>query len=376
MATLTWRDVATPQVRAPDLTDSVDAITQGIAGLGKSVQAIADAPAQREQAQLAQELLITQSRGKLLDGVEQRSRTRIKEEEAAREKAALKEFGAAQSILEAQARETALKGKSYDDFLKSEAYLKLSPDAQAYGAAHLSDAFWKGDEARISRQQQAAQEARMRESLAIQRRESNARMSALERARKKDEDDAAKARGVTSSDPETNRALTAFRNMTLQQLHEATGFRYEDKSLAELAKGAGIEDYSEYLESFNLLNKERTAHGRPALPEGVMKRVLAGQSGKNSFPFSWINEVDQDVIGRNLRLEADTFDAALKQEALLRQMENTVAAGGTLTDPSIQALLTQRAENPARVAVPGKPGVSMPARAAAPTGFQIPLRSY
>jgi len=223
MATLTWQDVA-GQVRAPDLNGSALLISRGVDQLAAAAQE----PERIRQAQIDREmkglLLQSEMAGRTDDMLDKRDTKRT----AAAEKADMKEFGAAQSTLEAMSRSAGLKGSSYDDVLKSDAYMGLSPGARAYASAHLSDAWTRGDEARLAKIEGDQDEARAqanfnrsfaqseqhhRDSEARQTREFNRREKLFEeeyRAKRE-------AEGFISNDPKTNIAWRERSKQTASQ---------------------------------------------------------------------------------------------------------------------------------------------------------------
>lgn len=211
MATLTWQDVA-GRVAAPDFNDASAMITEGINTLGGAVRDLGSAPDQRRKAELAKKaLLIGAEAGIVQDGAKQMDAlgNRIKLDKKEKD---MSEFGAAQSILEAGARDAAMGGKSFEDFIKSnETYLKLGEGAKSYGAQHLSDAFGQGltfkeqqeDNARQERhfqQQFAQQERQFRASEARANRQMNLQAQALGKAEQRERE----AAGLISKDAQTN----------------------------------------------------------------------------------------------------------------------------------------------------------------------------
>ena len=351
---LTWQDVA-GVVPAPDFTDASKLITSGIAGLGEGVRALGEAPEKRRQEDLAKQLLIAEMQQKGAADQASVASTLGKEFKARRQEKDQQEFGAAQSILEATAADYAIQGKTFEDFMQTDVYKKLGEGAKAYGAAHLSDAFRWGTQARderLAREQndrvQMAQLALQRENLALSRASradaaasrkltdqiNQERLGALQR-----EKEAAK---FADSDLGRVTARVSANYM------DAAGRAYENKDWGQIAKQAGIDDYSEYKESLNALNAVRIRQGKRPLPEGAAKALLANQIGKNSglflgFP-RFVNEVDQDDIDAQLRLVADQFDAASAEADIVAKFRRMYDEGIDFTDTRVQAEL-QRARS-------------------------------
>lgn len=337
MATLTWRDVA-GGVRAPDLSEATDAITRGILGLGASVQQLANAPKEQEQERIANQMALAITGQKFLDANAAKAEHDADRAKKLQDDAAMREFGAAQSILEASAREAAIGGRSFDDFAKSDAYLTLSPEARAYGAAHLSDAFGQGLGIREQRLDNQRQESHFQQQMALQRqqearqaREFNLRVKALEQAER------AATGGLNTKDPETRLVLGDFTRRVAGNLFEAGGHAYEGKSLAEIAKQSGISDISEATESLNQLNAQRKKQGKAPLPEGVLKSLIAGQSGKNGWLTGLFNGFDQGDFESDLAIRADMYDSALMEDMLLRDLRNRANKGHTFSSDTLQA---------------------------------------
>lgn len=159
MATLTWQDVA-GRVAAPDFSDASAMITQGIAGLGKSVADLGSAPDQRRKAELAkQALLLNAEAGIVQDGAKQMDALGQRIKVDAKEKDVL-EFSKNQSFLEAGVRKAALAGMPLADYLATDkTYQGMSEGARAYSAANLSDAYTRGDETRITMEERAKDDA-------------------------------------------------------------------------------------------------------------------------------------------------------------------------------------------------------------------------
>lgn len=220
MGTLTWQDVA-GQVRAPDYGDAANLITQGISGLGQSVAALGAAPDQRRQAAAAKELQIAQLKAGMSESEFAKTDKFFNDQTVRTEKKDAKEFGKNQSKLEAAFRTAALNGQSYESVLESDLYKSLGEGAQAYGASHLSDAYMRGDETRMTRAEQAADNARQEAHFQAQQRqqaasfalqkqqfgqsvkESDARIAAVLLKNREDQE----ARGIYSKDAGTNIAI-------------------------------------------------------------------------------------------------------------------------------------------------------------------------
>lgn len=349
---LTWQDVA-GRVQAPDMTRTSELITRGIAALGESVADVVGGPEQRRQAQLAREILglkgQQEASAQVADGI-RGLRTDMKNVQNEKD---MKEFGAAQSVLEATAADFALQGKSYDEFLKSDVYAKLGEGARAYGASHMSDAFYRGQQTRDRRLEQEqnnrvqeAQLAMQRENLALSRQ---ARADAAESRRIAERTAQLRLDALERDEKDRKFANTELGRVTQRvgaNFIDATGRAYEDKPWEQLAKGAGVEDWSEYRESLNALNERRKGKKDPItgytlrpLPEGTAKMLLATQQGKNSGVFlgfpAFANEIDQGDIDKQMSILADQFDATLREADVLTKFKTKEEKGIPFTDDDV-----------------------------------------
>mgnify|MGYP000048735914 FL=1 len=270
-----------------------------------------------------------------------------------RKEADIKQFGAAQSILEAGFQDAGYQGKSFDEYLKgSKEYNSLSEGAKAFGASHLSDAYYRGQQAReqhLAREQndriQEAQLALQRQSLA----ESRAARAEAARSRKI-ADDISQMRLDELKRGEADRKFlnTPLGRLTIRvgtNYNDAIGKGYEDKTWGEIAKGSGIQGYSEYRESLNSLNASRAKQGKRPLPEGAAKSLLATQIGKNTGIPSWFNEVDGFDVDGQLSIIADQYDASLREADVLTKFKALQDKGITFSDGDVLAELARA--NPA-----------------------------
>ena len=237
--TLTWQDVA-GQVRAPDFTEASNLITQGIGNLGTAVRDVVGGPEDRRRADLAKQLLLVNMQQEGMQKHAEAGRQLGHDMKVIRKEKDQEEFSAAQSIIEAGAREAGLSGKNLQEFLASnEAYQKLDEGARAYGASHLSDAFLRGDETRIQQQERAADNARQERQfqMSYNLQAENTRLARIERAeaaaeRKADRELAAasKPKVWKTGNDKTDKAMTILAQRTGAQYSEASGEAYATAS--------------------------------------------------------------------------------------------------------------------------------------------------
>lgn len=365
MATLTWQDVA-GRVAAPDFSDASAMITQGIQGLGKSVADLGAAPEKRRQAEVAQKnQLLALQMGFTEDSVN-KAMALDKSIEQRKEKAAIKGFGAAQSVLEAGFQDAGYQGKTFDEYLKgSKVYNDLPEDVKAYGASHFSDAYYRGQQAReqhLAREQndrmQEAQLALQRQSLA------ESRAARVEAARsRKITDEAAQMRLDELKRTEADRKFlnTPLGILTARvgtNYNDAIGKKYENMDWGEIAKASGIKGYSEYRENLNALNAKRLEQGKRALPEGAAKSLLAAQIGQNAGIPSVFNEVDGFDVDNQLLLIADQYDASLRETDVLNRFKAMQDKGIPFKDSDVLAELA-RANPPVTKRKPVDPPITM-----------------
>ena len=358
MATLTWQDVA-GQVRPPDYSDAAALITQGIQGLGKSVADLGAAPEKRRQAEVAQKnQLLALQMGFTEDSVN-KAMALDKSIEQRKEKTAIKEFGAVQSILEAGFQDAGYQGKTFDEYLKgSKVYNDLPEDVKAYGASHFSDAYYRGQQAREQHQTREAQLAIQRQSLA----ESRAARAEAARSRKI-ADEIAQMRLDELKRAEADRKFlaTPLGILTARvgtNYNDAIGKKYENMDWGQIAKASGIKGYSEFRESLNALNAKRLKQGKRALPEGAAKSVLAAQIGQNTGIPSVFNEVDGFDVDAQLSLMADQFDASLRETDVLNRFKAMQDKGIPFKDSDVLAELA-RANPPVTKRKPVDPPITM-----------------
>ena len=338
MATLTWQDVA-GQVRPADFTDASAMITKGVESLGTAVKDIVGGPEQRRKAQLAKELMLGQMQMQGMQEHADQGAQLGKDLGIRTEKKDAKEFGAAQSTLEALARNTALKGGTYEDVLKSDAYLKLGEGARAYGASNLSDAFVRGDETRMQQQQHASDVARDEAHFQANYRLSveNAAMARQDRRdAAQDRKDArelanyGKPKIWKTGHDKTDRTMTDLGRRTGNQWINASGESYAEKDLGDLGKGYA--NLGAVTEVFDKVNKERVSAGRDPLPINVLKRLVDTGIGSHSFVNGW-NDVDDSAITQALAPLGEQYDLALKGQDFYDQLSARVDAGATTEDP-------------------------------------------
>lgn len=363
MATLTWQDVA-GQVRAPDYSEASELMTRGLGQISTAVQA----PERLRQEKLDREmkgLLIRSEMNNQTSNMIDKIDTKLKNEA---EKKDMKEFSKIQSFLEAGFQDAANQGKSFDEYLKgSKEYSSLSEGAKAYGASRLSDAYYRGQQAREQRLAREQNDRMQEAQLALQRQnlaESRAARAEASRSRKI-ADDISQMRLDELKRAEADRKFlsTPLGRLTERvgtNYNDAIGKGYENKTWGEIAKGSGIKGYSEYREGLNSLNARRVEQGKRALPEGAAKSLLATQIGKNTGIPSWFNEVDGFDIDGQLSIIADQYDASLREADVLTKFKTLQEKGISFSDDDVLAELA-RANPPADKRKP----------AAAPTTMDI-----
>lgn len=322
---LTWQDVA-GQVRSSDFSGSANMITKGLDQLSGALQA----PERLRQEQLDREMrgLMLQSdmnvqTGNMLDRMDTKKKGEAKERD-------MKEFGAAQSTLEALSRNTAMKGGSYEDVLKSEAYQSLSEGARAYGASNLSDAFMRGDETRIQRADNAADDARNERHFQAnyQLSKENAAMARQDR-RDRQEDARAQRELANYGKPKvwrtgndkTDKTMTQLGERTGRQYIEASGEGYSERDLTDLGKG--YKNLGAVSDVFAEVNRKRVEAGQRALPLNVLKRAVDTGVGANSF-INGFNDVDDKAITQALGVMGEQYDLAAKGRDFYEQLSGNV----------------------------------------------------
>ena len=338
---LTWQDVA-GRVEMPDYTGTSAMITKGIETLGTAVADVVGGPEQRRQAQVARELLSLKGQqdasARIADSIGALS-TDVKNTQKEKD---MMEFGAAQSTLEATAAEYALQGKSFNEFLQSDAYSKLGTGAKAYGGPHLSDAFHQGQQELQQQQRWGVQDAQWRQSFALQQQNAaDARQARRDAAstRKIAEETAQMRLDALKRDEENRKFMaTPLGRLTARvgaNYADATGRQYEDKTWGELGKESGIKNYSEYKELLGSLNAYRLTIGKRPVPEGAAKALLATQIGKNRGVPSVFNEVDGFDVKDQLAMAADQYDASMREADVLVQYKNMQKQGIPFTDEQV-----------------------------------------
>ncbi len=371
---LTWQDVA-GQVAAPDFSEAASMITRGIQGIGQSVASIGAAP----EARRRQDAEMVLKQAQLMSGLTREQgkdqRDFFKDQDVRDEKKNAKEFGAAQSILEAQARANALSGKPFEELFKSEAYQKLGEGARAYGASHLSDAYMRGDETRIQQQERAADNARaeaqanrsyaqseshFRQQQAMQARELNLRMEQL----KKTEQENRESRGLYSHDAGTNIQIQKRAAKTVDQLAPIKrGMElYGSMTPQAAAKKGGIDGNwitSTSTEAQQLAARVEKQTGKK-VDTWMINQLLAeggGADGMNFIPGVGLN--DSRAVDYLTTL-VETQDAANYNQAFLNEMIQNARAGKMYSEESMQG-------DPARNSVPrNKPAAASPSLAYRP----------
>ena len=316
MATLTWQDVA-GQVRAPDYSEAAALITQGIEGLGSGVQNLLSGPEQRKQAQLTKEMMALKGQSAAsaqiadsLGALSQNVKVTKKEKDVA-------EFGKHQSYLEANARKAAMKGMALDDFLANDpVYKNMGEGAKAYSASHLSDAYLRGDETRITMEERAKDDAyraqrdaiadarwRQSHALAVE----NARIAREERAALKAERDALKPKVWKTGNDKTDKAMSRLAAETGSRYIEASGARYADQKISDIGKN--YKNLGAASALFDQVNRERVAAGKQEMPVTVFMRTLDTGVGSNNFGDGW-NDIDDAAIVEALRSAGKLYDTA------------------------------------------------------------------
>lgn len=347
--TLRWQDVA-GQVRAPDFSDSAQMITRGIEGLGAGVQSVLEGPEKRRQAQVAKEMAVLQlqadNAGKIADNWGKLSET-VKTD---RKEKDMKEWGTAQSTILAGARQAALEGKPYDDFLNSEAYLKLGEGARAYGAADVYNAFTRGDEFRAQRQEQAADNARQerfhRDSMAQQQRafaQSAANADRDFRLREQAANAATReklrAAGIYSNDANTNVAIKKRASEVGRQVGiiEAASKKYGSMTPAEAAKASGLPGNwfaSAEAEAQKLATEIQRTTGKTVQP-WMVNQLLATGGGADNARFNPGGGLDDDYA-KNYLMGLLNLEGAARQNHLdLTSMITKAEAGSTFSAESM-----------------------------------------
>lgn len=348
--TLRWQDVA-GQVDAPDTSSAAALISEGISGLGQSIQQILLAPETRRREALAMEAkllgmqreMVGESANKLTSfGKEARELDNVRADE---------EWSGAQSLLEEAAWNAGLNGKSLDDVYKSDAFQRLSPKAQSRAKDELSDVLRNAVGVRDQRIQQELANRRAAESMAIQRAQ-EARSQQLHKitlekyAREEKERKAAEAAKRYSNDPETQRTLERRELALGEAFFNAEGGEFSARgkkggvTIGELTKGIlDPDDAAEAETAFNQFNRDFKKRTGIELPPGVLKSALDSGVGINDGLPGVFNDYDPDALNRHLALKADEYLALQVQRRNLQQEIEDARAGRYFRDPSLDALL-------------------------------------
>jgi len=289
MATLTWQDVA-GQVRAPDYSEATELLTRGLGQISAAMQE----PERLRQEKLDRELkgLLVQSEmnnqtGNMIDRIDTKLKNEVKERD-------LKEFSKNQSYLESNARKAAMAGMTLDDFLANDpVYKSMGEGAKAYSASHLSDAYLRGDETRLQREEQAADNARQERHFQIQlaesrrqqaaansrfEREFKLRQNELTERKRREREDA----GYISDDPLTNvawRQRAAQTKRQLAPLQRAIEL-YGDMTPDEAARKGGIVSSGKEAQAIAQRLEKKTGK---KVETWMVNQLLAEGGGANSI---------------------------------------------------------------------------------------------
>lgn len=338
MATLTWQDVA-GQVRAPDYSEATELLTRGLGQISTAVQA----PERLRQEKLDREMkgLMLQSEmnnrtGDMIDKIDTKLKNEVKERD-------LKEFSKNQSYLEANVRKAAMKGMALDDFLANDPiYKSMSEGAKSYSAANLSDAYMRGDETRIMIEERAKDDAYRAQRDRVQDAQSqrsyalaaeNARINREERAALKAERDALKPKVWNTGNDKTDKAMTQMAAETGRRYIEASGARYATQDITSIGKN--YKNLGQVSDIFNdVINKERLAKGKEALPATVLMKVLDTGTGSNNFWDGW-NDIDDKAITKALRAAGDMYDDAALSKDYYERLAVLVDGGARPDQASI-----------------------------------------
>lgn len=312
MATLTWQDVA-GQVRAPDYSEATELLTRGLGQISAAVQA----PERLRQEKLDREMkgLLIQSEmnnqtSNMIDRIDTKLKNEVKERD-------LKEFSKHQSYLESSSRKAAMAGVPLPDFLANDpVYKSMGEGAKAYSASHLSDAYMRGDETRITMEERAKDNAyraqrdaiadaqwRQNHALAAE----NARLAREERAALKAERDALKPKVWKTGNDKTDKAMSRMAAETGNRYIDASGARYADQKISDIGKN--YKNLGAASALFDKVNRERVAAGKQEMPITVLMRTLDTGVGSNNFGDGW-NDIDDAAITEALRSAGKLYDTA------------------------------------------------------------------
>lgn len=351
--TLRWQDVA-GQLRGADLSTGVEQVTQGLAGLGDSVQRILLAPEQRRRDALNLEAKVqgmnANTYGKGAEVMADLSKT-MKENE----KRELDEiFGAAQSEIGAVAQQLGASGQSFDNFLKSDAYLNLDPRVRSRIGEYAFAAYSDGADIRDREEQQAESRRQWQANYALnvqqERRAaaSAARDAEMDRYRLKElkraDEEAEKQRRskIYSNDPETQSILSRERDKIAKRAFEALGGAYApggklaDKSIPDIAKGMDREDIAEATAVYESVNNYLRNSGRPEIPLGVFKQSMERQIGVSQW--NPLNDFDSDAMYDYLVAQSDKIGAISAAEERLFMEIGNARRGEKLTSKDADRL--------------------------------------
>lgn len=359
---LTWQDVA-GQVRAPDPSGLNDMITRGVATVGQAVANLGSAPDQRRKEEAAKQLQMAQIVSAMAGQVNQQAQSFLKDKEVRDDKQAMKDFSTVQSSLEAGSRQAALAGKSLDDYLTgSKEYQGLSQNARAFAMEHLSNAWMKGDDTRISMAEHAADNARQQAQFNAQmgmeqQRLALARQEAADRRAERDLANAGKPKVWKTGDDKTDKAMTELARATGFQYNQASGAAYEDKTVSELA-GKKYKNLGAVSDIFNSVNAARQSKGLSALPENVLKRIVDLGVGSNSV-VTGMNGIDDAAITDALRVASDEYDTAAWGKQFYEHLAGRVESGSRPDANDIAKGLSMFKKKPAQQE-PAAPSLSAP----------------
>lgn len=335
MATLTWQDVA-GRVAAPDFSDASAMITQGIAGLGKSVSDLGTAPEKRRLEEVAKQNQVLALQMGFSEDTVNKAIALDKSVDQRKEKEAVKEFSKNQSYLESASRKAGMDGIPLPDFLATDkVFQSMGDGAKAYSAANLSNAYTRGDETRITMEEQAADNARQERHFQIQLSESRRQQAAansrferefklrenelIERKRRERED-----AGFISDDPLTNvawRQRAAQTKKQLAPLQRAVEL-YGDMTPEEAARKGGIVSSGKEAQAIAQQLEKKTGK---KVETWMINQLLAEGGGANSsIPF---NDFNNSAAEDYLRSLVKQTDAAKANQTFFDEMTQLAREG-------------------------------------------------
>lgn len=333
MATLTWKDVDA-RIAAPDLTESASLITEGLRTLGDSVRALGTAPDERRRMAAAQELQRAQMEAGMSKELYREADNFFKDQAIRTEKRDMKEFSKNQSFLEAGARKAALSKMSLEDYLANDkVYQSMSEGARAYGASHLSDAYLRGDETRITMEERAKDDAYRAQQDAIRNRQwamghalqvETTRLAREERKAAREAAEALKPKVWKTGNDKTDKAMTMMGNQTGMRYNEASGAKYEGQTIGNIGKN--YENLGAVSEIFRSINEKRFKNRQELLPDTVLMKILDTNIGNNTF-FDGTNDVDDSAITDLINSAGRQYDSALAGRRYYEYLSAKVARG-------------------------------------------------